>query len=459
MSPGKTAFDETATDAVARLVNSAPDAVSAHLFVAIECGRLGAGGARHSLVNVRRAILGRGALRASSRDVVEGIPTLVVRIPNRYLSSEHAVLHREGNRFLLEDLGSRNGTRLNGTPVRGRAALSEGDILEVGHTVLLYRAAMATPPLAEADLDSARASETAALTTLDAALERSVRRLEGIARSMVPVVVLGETGTGKELIARAVHRLSGRKGPFVAVNCGALPATLLEAQLFGHVRGAFSGASSDAQGFLRSADGGTLFLDEVGDLPNASQVAFLRALQEGEVVPVGAVRPVPVDLRVVAATHRRLDELVSAGQFRSDLYARLAGFVFSLPPLRARRQDVGVILAALVGDRSLRCTAEAGRALVRYDWPLNVRELGHALEVAAALAGHEPIDLAHLPAEVARAASAVPLGADPIQEKLAASLARHRGNVSEVAREFGTARMQVQRWMRRFGLDRESFLR
>ena len=340
MSPGKTVFDETATDAVARLVNSAPDAVSAHLFVAIECGRLGAGGARHSLVNVQRVILGRGALRSSSRDVVEGIPTLVVRIPNRYLSSEHAVLLREGNRFLLEDLGSRNGTRLNGALVRGRAALSEGDILEVGHTVLLYRAAMATPPLAEADLDSARASGTAAVTTLDAALERSVRRLEGIAESMVPVVVLGETGTGKELVARAVHRLSGRKGPFVAVNCGALPATLLEAQLFGHVRGAFSGASSDAQGFLRSADGGTLFLDEVGDLPGASQVAFLRALQEGEVVPVGAVRPVPVDLRVVAATHHRLDDLVSAGQFRSDLYARLAGFVFSLPPLRARRQDV-----------------------------------------------------------------------------------------------------------------------
>ncbi len=216
---------------------------------------------------------------------------------------------------------------------------------------------------------------------------------------------------------------------------------------------------SDAPGLLRSADGGTLFLDEIGDLPAPSQAALLRTLQECEVVPVGAVRPVRVDLRVVSATHRVLDDLVAHGDFRSDLYARLAGFTFRLPPLRDRRQDLGVLVAALVGKRARALRPDAGRALLRYDWPLNVRELRQALEAAIAMAEGEAIGVAHLPDDIAGSASASPLGADPVQEKLVASLTQHRGNVSQVARELGTARMQVQRWMRRFGIDPGSFRR
>jgi transcriptional regulator with GAF, ATPase, and Fis domain len=214
------------------------------------------------------------------------------------------------------------------------------------------------------------------------------------------VLLLGETGTGKELLARAIHRLSERKGPFVAVNCGALPMTLVEAQLFGHVRGAFSGAVADAPGLLRSSDGGTLLLDEVGDLPEPSQAALLRALQEREVMPVGGVRAIKTDLRVVAATHQPLEKLVAQGDFRKDFYARLAGYSFSLPPLRERREDIGLLVGAFARERPIRLTAAAGRALLRYPWPLNVRELHQALDVAATLAEGELIDVMDLPPAV-----------------------------------------------------------
>jgi transcriptional regulator of acetoin/glycerol metabolism len=208
-----------------------------------------------------------------------------------------------------------------------------------------------------------------------------------------------------------------------------------------------------------------LLLDEVGDLPAPAQAAVLRALQEHEVVPVGGVRATKIDLRVVAATHRPLEELVARGEFRSDLFARLAGFTFSIPPVRERREDIGLLIAAFAMGRLLRFTPAVGRALLRYDWPLNVRELHRVLGVAATLAGTDAIDLAHLPPAVAQAATfpGDPMGEevapDPLRDQLVASLTRNVGNVSEVARELGKDRKQVQRWMARFGLDAESFRR
>ncbi|MGH7269556.1 MAG: sigma 54-interacting transcriptional regulator [Polyangiaceae bacterium] len=457
--PAPTPAEETLTDANGRHANASPDVIAPHIFVVLECTRIAAGGTRHSLANVDRVTLERYATRSSERMHSDGERTLAIRIPDRRMSAHHACIVREGAPFAIEDHGSRNGTRVNGRTVAGRVPLVDGDIVDAGHTIFLYRAAVATPLGAPADFDSTVIEPTVALATLDASLARSAVQLSRVAASKVPILILGETGTGKELMARAVHRLSGRKGALVAVNCGALPATLIEAQLFGHVRGAFSGATGDAVGLLRSADGGTLFLDEIGDLPAPSQAALLRALQEGEIVPVGGVRAIHVDLRVVAATHRPLDAVVARGEFRSDLYARIAGLTFHLPPLRDRREDIGVILATISERRPLECTPDVGRALVRCDWPLNVRELRHALDVAVALADGETLALAHLPPAVARAAAALPIGADPVQEKLIDALARHRGNVSEVARELGTARMQVQRWMRRLGIAAASFRR
>jgi transcriptional regulator with PAS, ATPase and Fis domain len=282
------------------------------------------------------------------------------------------------------------------------------------------------------------------------------------------VLLLGETGTGKEVLARAIHAESGRDGPFVAVNCGALPKALVESLLFGHRRGAFSGATEDQIGFVRAAHGGTLFLDEIGDLAASSQAALLRILQEREVVPVGATRPVSTDIRVIAATHRPLDQLIEGGQFRSDLFARIAGFSFTLPPLRDRLDDIGLLVAALLpriaADRApaLTFTARAVHALMASRWPYNVRELEQRLKVAVLASNDGRIDTLRT-AEGESAGGArngdrkLSSHEQALCAELVAKLALHHGNVTRVAEAMGYARSQVQRWLRRFQIDARKF--
>ncbi|MEJ7598986.1 MAG: sigma 54-interacting transcriptional regulator [Kofleriaceae bacterium] len=249
------------------------------------------------------------------------------------------------------------------------------------------------------------------------------------------------------------------------------PAEHRRSQLFGHTRGAFSGALKDEPGLVRSAQFGTLLLDEIGDLPTSSQAALLRVLQEGEVLPVGSTKATKVDIRVVAATHMPLETLIEKGVFRRDLYARLAGYSFALTPLRDRRVDLGLLVAALLaarGDapRPLRMTCEAARALVRYDWPLNVRELDQCLRAAYVLADDDMITIDDLPDAVAAALGAghpsdeddTPGGRDEeLRRDLLVRMADAKGNVSEVARALGKARQQVHRWLRRFGIDPEAY--
>jgi len=253
------------------------------------------------------------------------------------------------------------------------------------------------------------------------------------------------------------------------VNCGALPAALVESLLFGHVKGAFSGAARDEIGFVRSAEGGTLFLDEIGDLPAASQAALLRALQEHEVIPVGATRAVKADVRIVAATHRPLEALSSDGGFRIDLLARLRGYMHVLPALRDRIADLGIILADVLlqvaEERAHRLTfaPEAARALLRYGWPLNIRELRQALASAVALAVEDVIDVRHLPAELSAPPSAAAAEAQApssdvvLRDRLIALLHENRGNVTAVARTMGKAPVQIHRWMRRLVIDPDAF--
>src|SRR5262249_7449796 len=186
------------------------------------------------------------------------------------------------------------------------------------------------------------------LATLSPALAEIYGHLDSAARGKVPIELTGETGTGKELAARAIHAVSGRAGAFAAINCGALTGSLLEGELFGHKKGAYTGADADRAGLVRSADRGTLFLDEVAELPASSQAALLRVLQEGEVVPLGGDRPVKVDLRLVTATHKQLDAEVESGRFRADLRARLLGVTLALPALRDRSEDLVVLIAALL---------------------------------------------------------------------------------------------------------------
>ena len=410
------------------------------------------------LDDIDEVALGRGDPGAATA-VDGGHRRLRLGFPDQWMSTRHARIERRSGDFWVVDEGSKNGLLLNGDRVDS-ARLADGDWIEAGHTVLRYRqgALPPTPPRAPR-------SDGAVLVTALPTLQARARDLEDIARSTVSVVLLGETGTGKEVIARAVHQLSGRPGELVAVNCGALPATILESELFGYRKGAFSNAVEDRPGLVRAADRGTLFLDEVGDLPLASQTALLRVLQEREVTPLGGTRPVKVDLRVVCATHRDLEAQVALGQFRADLYARLSGHTFTLPPLRERREDLGLLTAALLcriaPDRDVRFEPEAVRALCRYDWPLNVRELEKCLASAVVLARGGAIAPEHVPAaQVAPAPAAVkPSEVRRIgrRDELEAALRAHRGNVSAVARALGKARSQVQRWIRDFGLDPERY--
>jgi len=228
--------------------------------------------------------------------------------------------------------------------------------------------------------------------------------------------VLGESGTGKEVVARYIHDLSERsEGPFVPINCGALPETLLESELFGHVKGSFTGAVRDKEGLFTAARGGTFFLDEIAEIAPSTQVKLLRVLQEREVLPVGGTEPIPVDVRVIAATNRDLDEDMRNGRFRSDLYYRLNVIALHLPPLRERPDDIPLLaegcLERLAGERGQpprRLSQAALEVLLAYDWPGNVRELENVLEHAALVSAGEEIPAEALP-DRARSRRAVPL--------------------------------------------------
>ena len=410
----------------------------------------------HRLIDVDAVAIGRGAGlgdRPAVRERVMSIP-----LPDAMVSREHARLQARDGSWSIDDAASKNGTRVNG--VRTAAApLADGDVIEIGQTFFVYRSRYpeSDPPL----IAGIRSFSPSFLEALAAAGRAGP--------STVPVVLVGATGTGKEVMATALHEASKRKGPFVAVNCGAIPEKLIESELFGYRRGAFSGADEDREGLVRRADGGTLFLDEVGELSAKAQVALLRVLQEKEVLPVGATRPVEVDVRIVAAAQTELGELVREERFRADLLARLSGIVIVLPRLAERKEDVGLLVSLLLrrvaGPRaaSLKLSIAAVRALFAYDWPLNVRELERALESAVLLAGAGTIDLPHLPKTVQEAehAPTSPPVASPTanRDRIVELLQSSRGNVSAVARAMGKTRAQIHRWIKQYSLDVRAFRR
>ncbi len=306
------------------------------------------------------------------------------------------------------------------------------------------------------------------LVSASEAMRQVFKRIGLAAGSNATVLVLGETGTGKELVARALHRNSDRaQRPFVAVNCAAIPADLMESELFGHVKGAFTGAVSDRAGRFREAQAGTLLLDEVGDMPLPTQAKILRALQEREITPVGASRPVAVDVRIIAATHRDLPEAVRQGRFREDLWYRLQVVPVHLPPLRERLGDVLPLaehfLRRIGGASPKRLGADAARALLAHDWPGNVRELRNAMERAALLCTGPVIEPEHMGLRPAAAVAARPQGIDwdgPLAPAIAQleramvgrALAAAMGNRAEAARRLGLSRQQLYRKLAEHGL-------
>jgi transcriptional regulator with GAF, ATPase, and Fis domain len=372
---------------------------------------------------------------------------------------------------IVRDLGSHNGSRVNGRQLAPDTAveLAHGDVLQLGDVIAIYEIEPTEPvddPLVSVD---ALPGGSVAMRRLRGAVARA-------GRDPSPVLLVGDTGTGKEQVARELHRLSGRPGEILGVNCAALSRELVESQLFGHVRGAFTGALSDHAGLFRAANGGTVFLDEIGDLPTDLQPKLLRALQEGEVLPVGATRPVAVDVRVIAATNRDLTTSVESGAFRRDLYARLALWEIAVPPLRERRADLlGWIarfhrrwLAERTGQTEappIELSPAAAELILLADWPENLRGIGRLVHELAARAGYGRVELEELPAWLNRSPrppelATVPIAAPrvrvrretPSAEELANAMRERGGSVRAVARHYGRDRRQIYRWIEAFGL-------
>jgi transcriptional regulator with PAS, ATPase and Fis domain len=322
-----------------------------------------------------------------------------VRLPSKETSRHHAEIRRDGPLSILKDLGSRNGIFVNGAQVQ-EAAISPGQILRLGEWIgiAIQVSSDAADPEPVFDLLAANLAGGPVLRPI---LEQAKKA----ASSALPTVILGETGTGKEGLAHAMHEWSGRKGPFVAVNCAALVPTLAEAELFGYRKGAFTGADRASPGFFRAAQGGTLLLDEVTDLPESVQAKFLRALEQREISPLGESVPVPIDVRVLAATQIPLPQVVTERRFRADLCARLDGLTIRLPPLRERKQEIAYLFSHLLrlhsGGRPPEVEARLVEQLCLHDWPFNVRELDLLARRLLVLHGHEDLlRRSHLPEHV-----------------------------------------------------------
>jgi DNA-binding NtrC family response regulator len=389
------------------------------------------------------------------------------------VSREHARIEPEGDGWRLVDLGGRNRIRLNGAVLSGPAPLHPGEVIRLGSTLLLFTTAPTGPAQGDADPE---------LIGDGPAMRAAHHELAAVAPRGNSVLLTGETGTGKEVAARALHRKSGRSGAMVALNCGGLAEGIIESELFGHVRGAFTGAVASSEGLFRAAEKGTLFLDEIGEMPLGLQVKLLRVLETRTVRPIGAAQEVPVDVRLVAATHRDLVADVRDGRFRADLYARLAQWRLTLPPLRERREDLPLLVRHLLGR-----LGEGGRlldvalveAMLLHPWPLNVRGLNNFLAMAVVgAAPGEPLGLSPRleqalasermlgqtgapppmppppPGEVVRARPVIQV---PPAAELESVLERFQGSVAQAARHLGCSRQQLYRWLEGYGMTLERF--
>jgi len=367
-----------------------------------------------------------------------------IQVGDSRVSRNHAVIRRRRDgRFEISDSSSRNGTFVAGYPVAD-AVLAPTDVIRVGDTVMVWEAGPAEPSALPWNWSMVRGQ-----------LQSDIRRF---AQNNEPLLLLGPTGSGKSWLAEQVARQSEWSSPFVQVNCASLPPTLIESELFGAMKGSFTGSSSDRVGLIESAQGGTLFLDEIGTLPMDMQAKLLTTIEKQEIRRVGSNRPVQLRMRIIAATNLDIDDAVENGTFRQDLYFRLAARELRLPPLTLRRVDIVPTFCELLAlpPEGL-FSAECLEALLIWSWRGNFRELRN---VASQLpVGTQPFDYTALPAEMARflqvrqtghtvASSAA--SADP--EQLKAVLERNEWNVTATARELGKHRMQIQRWMKRFGL-------
>ena len=383
------------------------------------------------------------------------------QVDDAFLSRQHAEVGRAPHgAYWVRDLGSTNGTWVDGVrvPAGSHRRLRNGAVMMMGGQVFVFRW------VTEAELTAMQEDAEAPFTpvpTASAKLALVLGKLRRLAPAAVDLLITGETGVGKEVHAEAVHRASGRSGPFLAINCAAIPENLVEGELFGYAAGAPGSADRSKPCLLEQADGGTLFLDEIAEMPLGAQTRLLRFLQNREWPSLGGTRPRTLDVRVIAATHRPVSEEDVDGRggpasLRLDLAARLGPEPLMLPPLRDRPEDIGMLALAMGGVGPGGWTPEAYLALFLHSWKGNVRELAKVMAVARVLAEDgQPVELAHLPGPIAARVDAR-AGARgeggrrkrPTRDELMALLARHAGDVARVAREIGRQRTLVWRWLR-----------
>lgn len=406
-----------------------------------------------------------------------------VQLVGPSVSRRHASIRCSGSLHVLHDEGSRNGTWRNAARVT-RAPLECGDVVRIGSWIAVV-VCITKPDAFESKSErgeyvlSAGVDEPRAGVVIGPSMRAEWRKLARVAQSKLPVVLIGPTGSGKEVFARALHELSGRNGKLIAVNCAALPEALIEAQLFGYARGAYTGAQHASPGLFFEAHGGTLFLDEVLDLPATQQAKVLRVIGEGVVTAVGAIDARPIDVRLVVASQRPLAEEVKCGRFRADLYARLSGASLRLAPLRERREEIPRLFLRFFtesGGQPQKLRASLIERLCLYEWPLNIRQLKQAAQRAAiVLAKHPSLGASSFDAILdrmpgannrredcgrsAESAGETKTARDVLgvrrwawlgrhRDELCAlreAMARQRGNVSAAAREIGMSRARAQR--------------
>ena len=393
------------------------------------------------------------AVKLEREELVVGTsPSAHLQLADEAVSRNHFALRVTDGGFLVTDLESTNGTFVGGRRVRS-IFVELGDTIEAGDTRLRLEAAKQSVELA-----LARGETFGRLLGRSVAARRLFALLEQVAREDVTVLLTGETGTGKDACAEALHEASARADkPFVVFDCSAVAPSLLESELFGHEKGAFTGANARRKGVLAEADGGTLFLDEIGELPRELQPKLLRALEKREARPVGADRSFTVDVRLVAATNRDLKLDVNRGAFREDLYYRLSVIAIRVPPLRERADDVELLAdhfwREATGDRAGVFPRERLAAFVRHVWPGNVRELRNRVERAALL--DRPDDPSLAAAAHESFGDAKQKAVDAFERSfLTELLVRAKGNVSEAARLASMDRIHLTKLMRKHGLKR-----
>lgn len=375
-----------------------------------------------------------------------------VLLNHESVADRHArIEHKDGN-FLIRDLRSATGSYVNNTRVF-EAYLKEGDVIRLGDLEMSFH-------------EHLEAAQTFPMKSRNENWNRELQSLANVAKTDFPVLILGPSGTGKDVVAQALHEASDRvRGPFLSVNCSALSETLIESELFGHIKGSFTGATSDRKGAFEATRGGTLFLDEIGDLSYSLQAKLLRALENNEIRPVGSDRNVKTDVRIIAATHQNLKDKIQEGAFRSDLYFRLNVVTVSPPALSKRMEDFEELLYSFAKKMRVRFSYGAIARLKKHPWPGNIRELKNLVSRAAALFPKEQILEEHVERLIDRTLLRyeespehdIPVIKEIEKQMIIKRLTYNRGNQRRTAQDLGMPKSTLHDRIRHYGINIESF--